>query len=90
MKRYQSPIPRATLALAAVALTALTVGAWVIAPAKMEPGSSQARALALSAPASAQVASVATRIEVVAVRQPSLATVLLRHFQTAPKHKQAS
>jgi hypothetical protein len=86
MNRYQSPTPRTAMAFVAVALTALTVGAWVIAPTKLQPGLADARAQA-SMPASA--VTEVTRIdaiEVVGVREP--ATVLVRHSQPAPKHKQ--
>lgn len=91
MKRYQSPIPRAALAFAAVALTAMTIGAWVIAPAKMGPGNPDARTLAVaSSVVPAEVGQDVLRIDVVAVRQPALTTVLLRHIQGVAKHKQQS
>ena len=94
MKRYQFPIPRAALGFAAVALTALTVGAWVIAPTQVEPGTADARTLATAPAIMAAPPEAITRIEgleVVAARHPTLLTTLVRYFQPAqPKHKQQS
>jgi hypothetical protein len=90
MNQYQSPTPRTAMAFVAVALTAVTIGVWVIAPTKMESGQADARAQALP-PASAAIATNVTRlepIEVVAPRKPTASAVFVHHIQQVPKHKQ--
>lgn len=91
MKNYQFPIPRAALGLAAVALTAVTVGMWVIAPTTTEPGTVANATLATATPLTASTAGETIRldrIEVIAAREPSLITTLVRHLQLQPKPKQ--
>lgn len=94
MKHYQFPIPRAALGFAAVALTALTVGVWVIAPTTTEPGTAASTTLATAAPQIRESTAGYTvtqldRIEVIAQREPSLTMTLVRHLQLfQPKHKQ--
>ena len=90
MKNYQFPIPRAALGFAAVALTALTVGTWVIAPTTTEPGTLATATPSIVEPMAADtVPTRLDRIEVTAVREPTLMTTLVHHFQLLqPKHKQ--
>ena len=93
MKNYQFPIPRAALGFAAVALTALTVGTWVIAPTTTEPGTVAGATLATPSIVEPMAADTLPtrldRIEVTAVREPTLMTTLVRHFQPLqPKPKQ--
>jgi hypothetical protein len=87
MNQYQSPTPRTAMAFVAVALTALTIGVWVIAPTKMESGQADARAQA-HAPASVADVRRLDRIEVVAPREPTASAVFVHHIQQVPKHKQ--
>jgi len=81
MKRYEVNTPRAALALAAAALTALTIGIAVVWPAHADtdPASAGAATLAAAArsssPAGPEIASDAPhvdRIDVVAVREPRI------------------
>ena len=48
MNRYEIKIPRAACNIAAVAMTAITIGLLVVLPAKMESGSHEARQSAAS------------------------------------------
>jgi hypothetical protein len=48
MKRYEPSTPRAALGLSAVAMTAITVGAMVVLPAKIESGSVHPYTLAVT------------------------------------------
>ncbi len=88
MNRYQSPTPRTAMAFVAVALTALTVGAWVIAPTAMAPGQADARAQAQAPAALASEIQRIAPIEVVAMREPNSPAVLVHHIQHVPRHKQ--
>ena len=96
MKHYQFPIPRAALGFAAVALTALTVGVWVIAPTTTEPGTVASTMLATATPhinesTAGDTITRLDRIEVTAAREPSLPTMLVRHLQMfQPKQKQST
>ena len=76
MNRYQTKLPRATLGVAAFALTALTLGLFVGAPATLAPGSSADVTLASAArnAAPTEVAITPARIEVVGVREPVVAS----------------
>ena len=90
MNAYQTSTPRAALTIAAIALTALTIGVSVVAPAKMDSGSRE-----LSLAARESVAPMPTRvviepagIEVVTAREPAFISVHVRSVQ--PKSKQQS
>jgi len=90
MNSYQTSAPRAALAIAAFALTALTIGVSVVAPARMDSGSGQ-----LGLATRESVAGVPTpvviepaNVEVVAARHPSFISVHVRGVQ--PKRKQQS
>jgi|MudIll2142460700_1097286.scaffolds.fasta_scaffold85052_2 hypothetical protein len=77
MNRYPTSTPRAIIAIAAVALTAATLGLAVIVPATMDSVNPDARALAAGkavAPAPLEVAIHPARIEVIGVREPEVAS----------------
>ena len=77
MNHYETSVPRIALGIAAVAMTAITIGISVVVPAKMD-SSREPRMLAASkvtAPASNGLVP-ATSIDVVAVREPGLSTVV--------------
>lgn len=88
MNRYESYEPsnrRAVLGVTAIALTALTFGLSLVVPAKMTSGSRELPASAAS-PTAAQVAGGPMRIDIIAVRDPSVASAQVRNGPT--KHKQ--
>jgi hypothetical protein len=74
MNRYKTSTPRAAFALAAVALTAMTLGLSVIVPAQMDRSKTAAPATILVSDAPTRVA----RIDVIAVREPKVASVPVR------------
>ena len=74
MNRYETSTPRAAFAVAAVALTAMTLGLSVILPAKMDTPSIAAPAAVIVSDAPTRVA----RIDVIAVREPKVASVPVR------------
>ncbi len=78
MKRYEPSIARVVFGIAAVAMTAITIGVAVIIPAKMDSAGRESPTLAaskLSTPASAGVVAGSASIDVVAVHEPELSTV---------------
>ena len=78
MNRYKPSIPRAACGIAAVAMTAITVGLLVVLPAKMESGSLEVRTLAASTvatPASTGVHWRRQSIGGVAVPEEALSAV---------------
>ena len=78
MIRYQPLIPRVAFGIAAVAMTAITIGVSVIMPAKMDSDSREPRVLAalkVTAPASTGVVAGAESIAVVAVHEAGWSTV---------------
>ena len=88
MNSYQTSTPRAAFVIAAIAMTALTIGASVIAPV-MLTGVHETAALAdpkLATPTPAVVSL--GRIEVRAACDPGSAIVQVRNLQ--PKHNQPS
>ena len=77
MNRYQSSTPRAAFGVAALALTALTLALFVGAPATLGTGTAQDVTLASAARttvAPTEVAITPSRIEVVGVREPVIAS----------------
>ncbi len=77
MNRFQPLTPRAAFGLAAVALSALTFGLAVVAPAKLDSGVVDSRTLAAVGdmpPAITEAAVIPYRIEVIGVRDPKLAS----------------
>ena len=91
MNRYQISTPRAASVIAAIALTALTLGVSVVAPAKMDSGSAEVRTLAAQktvTPTPIQAVINPARIEVIGVREPGFISV---HDRNVPaKRKQQS
>lgn len=91
MKRYEPSTPRTAFGLAAVALTAVTLGVWVIAPAGTAPATAPAYPLASVQPvavAPADSSADVTRIEVIAVRPAHTMQVSRAVFHA--KHRQQS
>jgi hypothetical protein len=74
MNRYEPSTPRAAFAIAAVALTAITLGFSVIVPARMETSNIAAPATNIISDAPTRVA----RIDVIAIREPKVASVRVR------------
>lgn len=90
MNPYHISTPRAALVIAAIALTALTLGVSVIAPAKMDSGSAEVRTAAQKTvtPTPIQAVINPARIEVIGVREPGFISV---HDRNVPaKRKQQS
>ena len=75
MNAYASETPRFAIALAAFALSALTIGTTVVAPAQFDDGFAPTETVLAARPAAGplEVAIVPAHIEVVAVRGPSVA-----------------
>lgn len=87
MNSYEPNRPRTAIALAAAALTAITIGILVVAPAKFDSSHQEARVLAAAKARSAapiEVAISPARIDVVGERQPELASVQLERPVVAP------
>ena len=70
MNRYEPSTPRAAFAIAAIALTAMTLGLSVIIPARMD-ASPASPATVVDADAPTRV----ERIDVIAIREPKVASV---------------
>ncbi len=86
MHTYRPNTPRATLGLAAVALTVATIGLSVIAPSRMDFRSQQVPAVVLSQGATVALTEttppLVDSIDVVAQREQHLVTVVQsRHVQ---------
>jgi hypothetical protein len=78
VNRYQPSSPRVAFGIAAVAMTAITIGVSVVMPARMDADSSEPRvleALKVTAPASTDVVTGSESIDVVAVHEAGLPTV---------------
>ena len=78
MNRYEPLIPRVAFGIAAVAMTAITIGVSVIMPAKMDSDSREPRmleALTVTAPASTGDVTGSESIDVVAVHKAGLSAV---------------
>jgi hypothetical protein len=78
MNRYQPTMPRTALAVAALAMSVLTL-AISVAPARLGEGT-YAAAPAANAPAATEVAIIPARIEVVAAREPKTMFGAVRQF----------
>ncbi len=83
MNSYNTSTPSAAFGIAAVAMTAITIGLTVIAPAKLNPVTAHVRAL--EAP-STEVAINPSHIDVIAVRETVPSTV--KDPDVQPKRKQ--
>jgi hypothetical protein len=89
MNAYQTSTPRAAFVIAALALTALTIGVSVVAPAKMDSGGQEVGPLAAPRTVTpTQVVINPARIEVVAAREPGFISVHVRNIPA--KRKQQS
>ena len=91
MNHYQISSPRKVFAIAAVAMTAITIGVSVVVPTQIQSGARDPRtqtAFKATTPAPAEVVAGPLRIEVVGVRDPELISVQVR--TTPPKRKQES
>jgi len=78
MNRYQALIPRVTFGIAAVAMTAITIGVSVVMPAKIDSDSREPRmleALTVIAPASTGEVTGSGSADVVAVHESGLSAV---------------
>jgi hypothetical protein len=78
MNRYQPLIPRVAFGIAAIAMTAITIGVSVIMPAKMDSDSPKPRmleALTVTAPASTGDVTGSESVDVVAVHKAGLSAV---------------
>lgn len=76
MNKYRPEVPRAAFAACALALTAVTLGAFVVAPATLDSGFDGASFAARRAAAPQEVAISPARIEVIGVREPDVAWAL--------------
>jgi hypothetical protein len=77
MDRYETSIPRVACSIAAVTMTAITIGVSVILPARTATESNEPRTLAASkatTPESKGVVTGGTSIDIVGVHQPELST----------------
>jgi hypothetical protein len=77
MNRYQTLIPRVAFGIAAVAMTAITIGVSVVMPAKIDSDNPEPRmleALTVTAPASTGEVTGSGSIDVVAVHEAGLST----------------
>jgi hypothetical protein len=88
MKRYEPETPRTALGLAAIALTALTIGLLVVVPAKMDAGGPDALTLARAKAPPIEVVISPARIEVVGQRDRAVAAAA--DAAAPPKAKPAS
>jgi hypothetical protein len=85
MKRYENLIPRATVGIAAVAMTALTVCLAVVVPATMEtrtPASFKA-----NAPSTINADIVPARIDVFGARGPRVISMQPRNVRPTAKEQ---
>jgi hypothetical protein len=76
MNRYQTSTPRVVFGLAAIALTALTLGLAVVVPATMSSGAPEAATVLATEsgpPAATEVRIVPGSIEVVGLRESTVA-----------------
>jgi len=89
MNDYEPSIPRVTFGIAAVAMTAITIGLAVVVPAKLAPGEQKVATSAASkavSPAPTEVVINPARINVVGVRGRELVSAQVRDGD--PKCKQ--
>lgn len=87
MNHYQTSTPRAAIGLAAVAMTALTIGVAAVLPSKVPSGGRNPATPAVAnaaTPAPIEVAITPARIDVIAERSPSVANGTVRPAGAAP------
>ncbi len=90
MNRYEPSAPRTACSIAAIAMTAMTIGLLVVVPTKMDSGSLDFISLATAkaaTPAATEVIISPARIDVVAVREPN---TVVQTRNVASKRKQPS
>jgi H+/Cl- antiporter ClcA len=90
MNRYENykTSSRMALATAAIALTALVVGVLLIVPATMTTGSRELRSSGIpEAAAAADESNGRLRVDVIAVREPSVAAAQVRNIQAKRKQQ---
>ncbi len=90
MNRYDQSMYRPTFGIAAVAMTAITIGLAVIVPAGMDSGGRNGATLSAATavrPVLTEVAISPARIDIVAVREQKTAYEAARYV--LPKRKQA-
>ena len=78
MSHYETSIPHVAFGIAAVAMTAITIGASVVMPARMDSDSGEPRVLAalkVTALASTGVVTGSESVDVVAVHEAGLSAV---------------
>jgi hypothetical protein len=86
MNRYEIPMFRPSFGIAALAMTALTIGLAVVMPARMTPVVPDLLAISAStgfAPAHTEVAISPARIDVFGVREQKSASAPVRNVQPA-------
>lgn len=76
MNTWNSEAPRSMFALAATALSALTLGTFVLVPARYDAGFAPPPTPAAVPRAPVEVALVPARVDVVGVREPDVAWAL--------------
>jgi hypothetical protein len=77
MNNYRSSTPRVALGIAAVAMTAVTFGVFIVMPATIESGGEGVRkeaAAKVVTPAVTEAVIIPARIEVLGVRETALAS----------------
>ena len=90
MNPYQISSPRKIFAIAAVAMTAITIGFSVVVPTQIQSGSRDARTMTASKAMTAVPAEVVVgplRVEVIGVRDPELVSVQVRSAPPKRKHE---
>ena len=87
MNRYKTSTPRAAFGLAAIAMTALTLGLTVVLPARTDMGAHDAPVATLSDVEAVDLPTRVERIDVIAVREPKLSSVQLRDIQQRRKQQ---
>ena len=88
VNRYETSIPRVACGIAAVAMTAITIGVSVVMPTKLESDSHHSRMVAASkvtTPAVTSVITCSASIDVVAVRELRLPAVPCASFEPPPR-----
>jgi hypothetical protein len=89
MNGYQISSPRKVVAIAAVAMTAITIALSVVAPAKMQSDARDLRALTTSkamTPAAAEVAASRLQVYVIGIREPEIREPRVREPELVSAH----
>jgi hypothetical protein len=88
-ENYESSSHRVVLGTAAIAITALAIGLLLVIPATMAPASRDLRSSAISSAASAadEGNGRRLRVDVIAVREPSVAAAQARNVQAKRKQQ---